>query len=191
MPRTEATLQRGRPLGVGICASLGRVAPQYKRTASLWSVYQPKICPTTAALTASSRTRLGPRGCSGSSREPYGALAHGGRRPLRNFACRPRPATVEQELSVRGGTQGAIETLHLTAALREFVAEEALVHGVAGQPSGSREHNPLAGRKGRPVPQPIQARAVELGATVAVIPVHRLLRPLPVRGRRHGRPQAG
>jgi hypothetical protein len=66
---------------------------------------------------------------------------------------------------------GAIEKLHLTPVLREFLNHEHLMDIVAGQAIWRRDEGTLEDRQGRLVPKPVQARAVELGPTLAIITV--------------------
>ena len=76
MPRIEATFQRLPPLGVGIWASLRRLATAYKLTDWPGAVYQANICATIAAWTGSICTRLASRGRSASEFIPLRLHMH-------------------------------------------------------------------------------------------------------------------
>ena len=86
---------------------------------------------------------------------------------------------------------GAIEKLHVTPVLREFLNHEHLMDIVAGQAIGRREEDALKDCQGRLVPKPIQARAVELGPTIAIITVDMGFIQMPVRLSGDIVPQAG
>ena len=87
---------------------------------------------------------------------------------------------LEPELIVRILTHGPVQELDPTAPLREFLDEEHVVDIVAGQPIGGREQDPFKGGQGGTIPQPIQARTIQLGPTFTIVPVDVFLSHMPI-----------
>ena len=95
------------------------------------------------------------------------------------------PPDLEQKLIVRILTHGSVQELDLTAPLGEFIDEEHLMHIVAGQPIGGRDQDPFKDGQGGPIPQPIQARPIQLGPTITIVAVDVFLSQMPIRLGRH------
>jgi hypothetical protein len=92
-----------------------------------------------------------------------------------------RSPDLEEELIVWVLTHGPVQKLDLTAPLGEFVHEEHLMHIVAGQAIRSGHQDPLTDGQGGTIPQPVQAGAVQLGPTIAVIAGDVFLGQMPIR----------
>jgi hypothetical protein len=65
-----------------------------------------------------------------------------------------------------------IQKLDLDAAFLQFLKHQHLVYIVAGQPIRFSDQNHIELSQGRPIPQAIQARSIQLGPTVAIIHKH-------------------
>jgi hypothetical protein len=89
-------------------------------------------------------------------------------------------ADLQQQLVVGVIAHGVFQKADLTPHFGQFVDEQHLMHIVAGQPVGRGDQHQFKLRQCRMIPQVIQARAVEFGPTVAVVPVDVLFREAPV-----------
>ena len=95
------------------------------------------------------------------------------------------PPDLEHELIMWVLTHGSLQKLDLTAPLGQFIDQKHVMDIVAGQPIRSRHHDQFKGGQRGTIPQPIQARPIELGPAIAVIPIDVLFRQMPVGMRRH------
>jgi hypothetical protein len=98
---------------------------------------------------------------------------------------RHRPPALEHALIMGVLTHGTLQKLDLTAPLGQFIEQQHVMDIVAGQPIRSRHHDPFTGGQRGTIPQAVQARPVALGPALAVIPIARLFRQMPVGLRRH------
>jgi hypothetical protein len=107
------------------------------------------------------------------------AAAH----PVRNegpFIFGHGPADLEQQLIMGVITHRPIQKLHLAPMLGEFFEEHHLMDIVARQSIWGGEEDPLERAQGGAIAQPVQTRPIELGATIAIIPVDVFVRQMPV-----------
>jgi hypothetical protein len=98
---------------------------------------------------------------------------------------------LEEKLLVRVLTHRSLQKLDLTAPLGEFLDEEHWLHLVAGQAIRSGHEDPCKDGQGGPIPQPIQARPIPLGPTIAVVAVEVFLGQMPRRLGHHIRAKPG
>ena len=97
---------------------------------------------------------------------------------------------LEQQLVMRIIAHRPIQKHNLAAALGEFVDQQHLMDIVARQTIGCGDQYLLEGGKGGVVAQAIQARAIELGAAIAIIAIDVLVGEMPLGMLGHMRPQA-
>src|ERR1051326_4161665 len=73
----------------------------------------------------------------------------------------------------------SIQKLHLTPKALQLLQEDHLVDVVAGQAVWGCYEHPVQGGSGDGIPEPIQPRAPQRGATEAIITEHMLLLQVP------------
>ncbi len=98
--------------------------------------------------------------------------------PLSNqraLVLRDRSADLQQQLVVRIGAHRPVQELHLAAVTGQLIDQQHLVDIVAGQPVRRGDQDQVQLGQRRMVSQPIQARAAQAGAAIAVIAVDMLL----------------
>ena len=199
-PRPAATCQRVPPLGVGLWASLRRLAPGDRRGAWRASVSQANLGSTTAAWTGARRPRLGARGRAGARREPEGARGQGTSGPLRRVAWRPRrrrsalqvrasSATAPRIGKSRGAGGGSSlgrspHAPRCPAARGECIAPEPRLDSGAGHALGSCEPPACHSRQGGSGAEVSKTRTREGRTALAVSAGARRLGARPGGGRR-------
>jgi hypothetical protein len=98
---------------------------------------------------------------------------------------------LEPQVIMRVVTHWTFEKLHVAPVLGQFFEEYHLMDIVTCSPIRGGEQKPRERAQGGAIAQPIQPWPVELCAAVAIIPVDRLIRQMPVRLHRDVLPQAG
>lgn len=98
----------------------------------------------------------------------------------RAFVFGNRRAQLYQQVIMRIVTHGTLHTCNLAAALGACINQEHLMHRVAGQAIGGREHDTCKGRHGSPISQTVKTGTLEGGTTGAVIAVNVLLSHMPL-----------
>ena len=123
---------------------------------------------------------------------PFGLAAAS--QPIRDegaFILGHRAPDLEQELIVRILTHGPLQELDRTAPLGAFVDEEHVMDIITSQPVGSGHEHKVEDGQGSAIPQPIQARPVEFGPTIAIVSVDVFLGQMPVGLGRYMRAKTG
>ena len=97
---------------------------------------------------------------------PAAARAFGDQRPL---VLGDGTADLQEKLIMRLLGHWTIQKLHLTAVLLQFLDQQDLVDVVAGQAIRVGDVQPVEGRQRGPVAEPVESRAAQAGAAVAVV----------------------